>query len=88
MYVRVSVCTYICRYSTYEGPPHPVSIDCLDGVLQLLLEPVALQDVDDAHEQEDLPPISSASGDTPQQHTAGDTNKQDMKVVRVQNKEI
>ena len=86
MYVCVCVCVYIRRYSTYEGPPHPVSVDCLDGVLQLLLEPVALQDVDDAHEQEDLPPISSASGDTSQQHTAGDTNKQDMKVVRVQNK--
>ena len=56
--------------------PHPISIDCLDDVLQFLLDTVALQDINDAHEQEDLPPISGASRDTSQQHTAGDTNKQ------------
>ena len=86
--VHTYVCACACVYVQYERPNHPVSIDCLDGVFQLLLEPVALRDVDDSHEQKDLPPISGASGDTPQQHTAGDTNKQHMKAVKVQNKKV
>ncbi len=78
----VCVCVCVCHHVSVC--PHLISIDCLDDVLQFLLDAVALQDINDAHEQEDLPPISAASRDTFQQHTAGNTNKQHMKAVKVQ----